>query len=196
MERKARIDEFRRSEIEEHLKQKRDRVVQIEKDKAELLKKRKEASINAKRTRDKVVLMMDKIRLTKRWDDAKKIVNVNTEEKKKKKKKKSNKSKKHMEKMTEKLPQLERQHKKAVRMVASMKKETASSPSHHVEKTRKNDSDSNNAAMDFMSPYDVPQTVYVTQPHGGSKKKKKRGKKKKGKKSLASSSLLDSLAEF
>eukprot|EP00938_MAST-03A_sp_MAST-3A-sp1_P006383 g6383.t1 len=66
---------------------------------------------------------------------------------------------------------------------------------------RKNDSsDSNNAtaAMDFMSPYDVPQTVYVTQPHGGSKKKKKRGgkKKKKGKKSLASSSLLDSLAEF
>merc|ERR1711871_976940 len=113
VERKARIDEFRRSEIEEHLKQKRDRVVQIEKDKAELLKKRKEASINAKRTRDKVVLMMDKIRLTKRWDDAKKIVNVNTEEKKKKK---SNKRKKHMEKMTEKLPQLERQHKKAVRM--------------------------------------------------------------------------------
>ena len=53
VERKARIDEFRRSEIEEHLKQKRDRVVQIEKDKAELLKKRKEASINAKRTRDK-----------------------------------------------------------------------------------------------------------------------------------------------
>ena len=80
------------------------------------------------------------------------------------------------------------------------KKESSSSPSH-VEKTRKNDSsDSNNAtaAMDFMSPYDVPQTVYVTQPHGGSKKKKKRGgkKKKKGKKSLASSSLLDSLAEF
>ena len=114
-------------------------------------------------------------------DDAKKIVNVNTEEKKRKNKKKSNKSKKHMEKMTEKLPQLERQHKKAVRMVASMKKETASSPSH-VEKTRKNDSSDNNAtAMDFMSPYDVPQTVYVTQPHGGSKKKKKRGKKKKKK---------------
>ena len=109
--------------------------------------------------------MMDKIRLTKRWDDAKKIVNVNTEDKKKKKKKKSNKSKKHMEKMTEKLPQLERQHKKAVRMVASMKKET------YVEKTRKNDS----CSSSFMSPRDVPQTVYVTQPHGGSKKKEEEG---------------------
>jgi len=137
--------------------------------------------------------MMDKIRLTKRWDDAKKIMDVNDDSKKQKssnfKMQKSSNSKKHMKTMSEKLPQLERQHKKAVRMVESIK-----AKNDEVVETSSSPNPKEDSAMDFMSPYDVPQTVYLTQPRGAGKKKKK--KNKKNKKSLAGSSLLDSLAEF
>jgi len=194
VQRKIRVEEFKRSQIEAKLAEKRTRTETILRQKKKLLLQRKEASIKAKLQRDRLVDMMAKIRLKKQWNQAESLLTkeFNGDHKEKAAKPKMpmfNATKNHDARMSKTLPELESQHKRAssaaARLQESMQRDTRSPggpPSNS-----------------FASPYDVPQTVILSKPYNarmGHKKKKKRGRRRKKKVQTSSEMLLDSLAQF
>eukprot|EP00939_MAST-03C_sp_MAST-3C-sp1_P000252 g252.t1 len=219
VQRKARIAEFQRKQTEKSLKEKANRVDRILNERQDLLRKRQQASIDAKRARDKVVLMMETIRLKKQWGDAEKIMKSTFAKDDDKAKRQSPRSrptarnggdkshsKRHMENMNRTLPQLERRHKKASTAVAAMEMEMSLTRGGAEDSGAAGDREGANVNS-FMSPYDIPQTVVLSKPYRtriakgkkNRRKKNRKGGKRGNRHGNAGSSgdlLLESLAQF